>query len=258
MYLLEYNKMSDTLSFQHEVKSLEFIGTIGEIDITCCTNSVARDKKLKKMGKRLFAEWPPVVPPPPFKLKRARRKIIRELSQKEIGRLLTAVTIDDKPAKSIVTENDTFIDELFDLLLDISLNFYGVFGQFSFMGVDADGKTGFDDSESEENIRLNQEFGRLKLKLGKLMDLIRTFTENIYVHPGIRYLSKYTTTEEIDEQLNKIIEQYANLIKMVLPQFRPIVESHYQNFILLIRILNTAIGKYNLSSVGKQFPFQQL
>jgi hypothetical protein len=247
MYLLEYNEMLGTLSFQHEVKSLEFAGIIGEIDITLCSNPAKRNKRLEKMGKRLFAEWPLFVPPPPFKLKRARRKIIRELSQKEIDRLLIAVT-----------ENDTFIDELFDLLLDISAGFHGIFGQFFFIGVDANGKTSFDDSASEENMRLNQSFELLKSKLETLMDLIRTFTKNIYAHPGIKYISKNTTTEAIGELLNEIIDQYVNFIKMVLPQFRPIVEDHYQNFILIIRIFNTAIGKYNLSPVGKRFPLQQL
>jgi hypothetical protein len=156
------------------------------------------------------------------------------------------------------TGNDTFIDDLYNLMEEIYTNSFGIFGCFWIISVDANGRTLFDKSNSKLSIRLNKSFRCLKSKLWELMDLVKFFTKNVYANPGIRYLSKNTTTEDVDELLDRIIDLYAKFSKMALPQFRPIVKSRYQDFVFLIRVLNTAIGTYNLSPVGKQFPVQQL
>lgn len=54
MYLLDYKKNWSELVFQTEIKTLEFVELIGDMDISHCVNYKERDIQLKNIGCKLF------------------------------------------------------------------------------------------------------------------------------------------------------------------------------------------------------------
>jgi flagellar motor component MotA len=83
--LIEHKNEASKLVFATEAQSLEFTEAIGNIDAKAGINQGERDKKLAKLGKKLFKEHP-VKKPPLFKI--TIQKDFEKISQEVIDELL--------------------------------------------------------------------------------------------------------------------------------------------------------------------------
>jgi hypothetical protein len=98
--LIELKKVPCNMIFKEEIKLLEFIEMIGDMNIDICINSNERDKKLIEIGKKNSKEHP--VQKKMKNNKKRYRCLFHEsinfetkvLSQEEIDQLLTPINND--------------------------------------------------------------------------------------------------------------------------------------------------------------------
>jgi hypothetical protein len=100
--LIEQNKEANGLSFQGEIKELEFTENIGGMDKNICVDKDKRDKELINIGKKLFKR-------PLVRLNKIFKIMIlnnaKFLSQEEIDGLLTANNRDNDKTKRLYTRS---------------------------------------------------------------------------------------------------------------------------------------------------------